>query len=215
MEVNNFLAGRRKPTPTDAVLAKCYYPMLCELAKHAQKATFKEFVDAAKKRYPNVEEVQNAIPVSTGRRFEYVRTYTNQHNLPDLSAWVVSQAGTNSDAYETDFDPQKEREESRKVNWDDYDGEWNEFVEKLTKATVQIKRRKKDEARKIMAQYAKELRAIIEANVPNPNKLKYATLVTPFADPLIESLMEGNEVEVAFDNIIFDLTQSSSASAAA
>ena len=51
MEVNNFLAGRRNPTPTDAVLAKCYYPMLCELAKQKKEMTFKEFVDAAKERY--------------------------------------------------------------------------------------------------------------------------------------------------------------------
>lgn len=50
-----------------------------------------------------------------------------------------------------------------------------------------------------MARYAKELRAKIEAHIPNPKKLKYATLITPFADPIIESLMEGNEVEVAFD----------------
>jgi hypothetical protein len=90
--------------------------MLCELAKQKKEMTFKEFVDAAKERYPNVEEVQNAIPVSTGRRFEYVRTYTTQHELPDLSAWVVSQAGTNSDDYEADFDPQVERDESSKIN---------------------------------------------------------------------------------------------------
>ena len=38
MEENNFLAGRRNPTPTDAVLAKCYYPMLCELAKQKKGA---------------------------------------------------------------------------------------------------------------------------------------------------------------------------------
>jgi hypothetical protein len=214
MEVNSFLAGRRKPTPTDAVLAKCYYPMLCELAKQKKEMTFKEFVDAAKERYPNVEEVQNAIPVSTGRRFEYVRTYTTQYDLPDLSAWVVSQAGTNSDDYEADFDPQAERDASSKINWDDYEGHWSEFVEQLTKLTIKIKRRKRDEARKIMAKYAKELRAKIEAHIPNPKKLKYATLVTPFADPIIESLMEGNEVEVAFDNVIFDMTQSRSAGAA-
>ena len=214
MEENNFLAGRRNPTPTDAVLAKCYYPMLCELAKQKKEMTFKDFVDAAKERYPNVEEVQNAIPVSTGRRFEFVRTYTNQHELPDLSAWVVSQAGTNSEEYTADFNPQEEREASSNINWDDYEGEWGEFVEQLVKSTIKVKRIKKDKARSIMAQYANELRAKIEAHIPNPKKLRYATLVTPFAAPIIESLMEGNEVEVAFDNVIFDMTQSRSAGAA-
>ncbi|MDA9349964.1 hypothetical protein N9R31_00795 [bacterium] len=214
MEVNNFLAGRRNPTPTDAVLAKCYYPMLCELAKQKKELTFKEFVDAAKERYPNVEEVQNAIPVSTGRRFEYVRTYTTQHELPDLSAWVVSQSGKFGDDFLRDFNPQEEREASSKINWDDYEGDWGEFVEQLVKSTIKVKRIKKNEARSIMAKYANELRAKIEAHIPNPKKLRYATLVTPFAAPIIESLMEGYEVEVAFDNVIFDMTQSRSAGAA-
>lgn len=211
MEENHFITGERKPTPTDAELAKCYYPILCELAKEQKELTFKEFVELAKDRYPNSEEVQNAIPVSTGRRLEYIRTYTKTHGLPDLSAWIVSQSGTNSEAYLSDFNPIEEREASALVNWDDYEGVWGEFVEQLVKATIKVKRRKENEAESIMGAYATELRSKIEASIPNPKKLKYATLVQPFRAPIVEGLMEGKDVEDVFEDVIFDMTKSTSA----
>jgi len=211
MEENHFLNEFRKPTPTDAVLAKHYYPMLCELAKQQKLTTFKEFVNAAKERFPNVEEVQNAIPVSTGRRFEFIRTYTKKYNLPDLSAWVTNQSGLNSTQYLADFNPEAEREATQTIDWDDYAGEWNDFIGTLQKATIKVKRRKESEAIAIMATHALALRQKIEASIPNPKKLQYSKLVQPFRAPILEGLMEGKDVEDVFDDVIFDMTRSRSA----
>lgn len=40
---------------------------------------------------PGNTPVQNAIPVSAGRRLDFVRELTQQRALPDISAWVVHQ----------------------------------------------------------------------------------------------------------------------------
>lgn len=208
MEENHFLNGERNVTPTDVKLAQCYYPLLCEIAKGQKVMTFKEFVELAKRRYPSSEEVQNAIPVSTGRRLEFVRTYTKGNGLPDLSAWVVSQAGTNSEAYNADFNPVEEREETTKVNWDDYEGDWGEYVEKLTKATIKVKRIKEKDALKLMGEHFLK----VKDRIPNPKKLPLVEVAKHFRAGVIEGLMEGKEVEEVFNDVIFDMTESRSAS---
>jgi hypothetical protein len=109
MEKNNFLKDRKKPTETDVALAIAYYPMLVEISARQEMITFDQFVQNAKARYPKDQSVQNAIPVSTGRRFEFVRIFTELNEFPDLSAWVVNKAGKNSAAYSADYDPEAER----------------------------------------------------------------------------------------------------------
>ena len=81
-EVNNFLNGNRKRTKTDYVLAKAYYPLLIDIAKNQQEVTFQQFVENAKSQYTQIKEVQNAIPVSTGRGLEYIRIFTTREKLP-------------------------------------------------------------------------------------------------------------------------------------
>lgn len=208
MEENHFLNGERNVTPTDVKLAQCYYPLLCEIAKEQKEITFKELVELAKRRYPSVEEVQNAIPVSTGRRLEFVRTYTKANDLPDLSAWVVSQAGTNSEEYNADFNPAEEREATKSVNWDDYEGDWGEYVKKLTKATIKVKRIKEKDALKLMGEHFLK----VKDRIPNPKKLPLIEVTKHFRAGVIEGLMEGKEVEEVFNDVIFDMTESRSAS---
>ena len=105
MEKNNFLKDRKKPTETDVALAIAYYPMLVEISARQEKITFDQFVQNAKARYPKDQAIQNAIAISTGRRFEFVRIFTELNEFPDLSAWVVNKAGKNSAAYSADYDP--------------------------------------------------------------------------------------------------------------
>lgn len=211
MEENHFERGDRKTTDTDVALAKAYYPMLCELAKESREVTFKEFVEEAKKRYPNVEEVQNAIPVSTGRRLEFIRRYTKRNDLPDLSAWVVSQAGTNSEEYLADFDPIAEREASTQVNWEDYEGEWGDYVVELVKSTIKVKRRKEKDALTLMGEHFLK----VKDRIPNPKNRPLIEVTKHFRAGVIEGLMEGKDVEDVFNDVIFDMTESSSAGEAA
>ena len=62
-----------------------------------------------------------------------------------------------------------------------------------------------------MSKRAKLLEEKIKALVPNPKKLKYFELVTPFRAPILQDLMDGKEVIDAFNDTIFDLTKSRSA----
>ena len=204
-EVNNFLNGNRKPTKTDYVLAKAYYPMLIEFAKNLQETTFQNFVENAKLKYPQSNEVQNAIPVTTGRRLEYIRIFTTRENLPDLSSWITSKGGNNSDTYLADFNPALEREKTTEVDWDSYNEKWEEYLKKLDKQTEKLIKRKEAEALKLMSKHAQKLEEKIKALVPNPKKLKYFELVTPYRQPILQDLMDGKDVEESFDDAIFDV----------
>jgi hypothetical protein len=87
--VNHFLNGERKVTETDAALAIAYYPLLVDLAARRRTIAFKDFVELAKSTYPDNPAFQKAIPVSTGRRLEFVLVFTAVNGLPYLSAWVT------------------------------------------------------------------------------------------------------------------------------
>ena len=81
-EVNNFLNNNRKPTQTDYVLAKAFYPLLIDIVKNQQEVTFQQFVENAKSKYTQIKEVQSEIPVTTGRGLEYIRIFTTREKLP-------------------------------------------------------------------------------------------------------------------------------------
>ena len=204
-EVNNFLNGNRKRTKTDYVLAKAYYPLLIDIATNQQEVTFQQFVENAKSQYTQIKEVQNAIPVSTGRYLEYIRIFTITEKLPDLSAWIVSKKGTNSEAYLAEFNPVLERENTTKIDWNSYDEKWQQYLEKLNKETLILKKRTEKEALELMAKHAKLLEDKIKALVPNPQKLKYVELIEPFREPILQDLMDGKDVEDCFNDAIFDV----------
>ena len=168
--------------------------------------TFDQFVQNAKARHPKDQAVQNAIPVSTGRRFEFVRVFTELNGFPDLSAWVVNKAGKNSAAYSADYDPDVERENSANTDWSLYQNEWDAHVAELKKLSIKLKRRKPDEARKLMADFARRMRSKIEASIPNKKKLPYTLLIKPYREYILESLMEGKDIGSVFDDTIFDPT---------
>ena len=191
-------------TPTDVVLAKHYYPLLVQIAKTKSVTTYADFIDLAKATFPDVPEIQSAIPVSTGRRLAHVRRFTDKHNLPDLSAWITGATGKAGDAFLALFDPKKEQEDCEGVNWPEYEEHFESYVRELNKKTLKIRRRKLDEARSIMNQYATEIRPKLEKHLPNPKKIRYSSLVQPYREHLLELLQEGFSAEDAFRTAIFD-----------
>jgi hypothetical protein len=52
-QINNFLNGNKQVTETDAALAISYYPLLVGLATRMETKSFGEFVDTAKRTYPD------------------------------------------------------------------------------------------------------------------------------------------------------------------
>jgi len=203
--VNHFLNGERRVTDTDAVLAIAYYPLLVDLAGHRQKTTFKDFVELAKATYPDNPVVQNAIPVSTGRRLEFVRVFTALQGLPDLSAWVTGKNGKNSSAFQRDFDPVEERRRSAEVDWSEHQAAWEAHAEELRKRAQRIKKRSEAEARGMMGEVAREMRSRIEAAIPNPGKLPYVELVKPFRETILLDLMSGLDPRDVFENVLIDM----------
>ena len=143
-------------TITDVQLASAYYPILMELAEHKHCLTYGELVDLAKKRYPDRPAVQKAIPVSTGRRLDVVRAFTMEHNLPDLSALVISKGTGECGAFYTrHFDPEAERQRIFAFDWSKATKDFDGFVMKAEKAIKPRKRRKEAEALTLMATYYK------------------------------------------------------------
>ena len=49
-----------------------------------------------------------------------------------------------------------------------------------------------------------KMRAKIEASIPNKKKLPYTLLVRPYRELILESLMEGKDIDLVFDDIIFE-----------
>lgn len=205
---NHFVRQERKVSPTDIVLAKCYYPILKQLAIEQRKMTFGEFVETAKASYPNIPEVQSAIPVTTGRRFEFIRLYLKEKNLPDLSAWVVNSLNENSEAYLRDFDAESERQKTTKVDWSQYGGgDWGKYIEATASITQALKRRSESEAIKVMGEYWKRYRD----KIPNPKNLPLFEISKLYREAVIEGLMEGRDVEAVYEDVYFDLNHSRSA----
>lgn len=71
-------------------LAAAYFPILVECAKRQELVYYSDLVDRAKARYPDNIDAQNAIPVSTGRVLDVIRTFCLTRDLPNLASLVVS-----------------------------------------------------------------------------------------------------------------------------
>lgn len=202
--VNHFLNGARRVTETDASLAIAYYPLLVDLATRRRTITFKGFVELAKATYPENPAVQNAIPVSTGRRLEFVRVFTAIHGLPDLSAWVTGRDGKNSETFQRDFDPEEQRRLSAEVDWAAHEADWEAHAAELRKRARQVRRRTEAEALAMMNEVSLALRPQIEAALPNPKKLPYVKLVKPLREAILEDLMSGLDPQEVFENVLID-----------
>lgn len=71
-------------------LATVYFPMLVECAKQKELIYYGELVERAKALHPDNADVQGAIPVSTGRVLDVIRTFCLTRKLPNLASLVVS-----------------------------------------------------------------------------------------------------------------------------
>jgi hypothetical protein len=203
--VNHFLNGGRRVTETDAALAIAYYPLLVDLATRRQTMSFGDFVELAKATHPENRAVQNAIPVSTGRRLEFVRVFTAIHDLPDLSAWVTGKDGKNSATFQKDFDPEEQRRLSAEVDWAAYEAAWEAHAAELRKRAQPITPRSEGQALVMMAEIAREMRPRIEAAIPNPTKLPYGQLVGPYRETILQDLMSGLDPQEVFENVLIDM----------
>jgi hypothetical protein len=124
-------------TLNDVQLAAAYYPILVDLARHKHCLTYGELVNQAKEMYPDLEHVKNAIAVSTGRKLDVVRIFTNERELPDVTSLILNKGqGECGTGFTEHFDPEKVREDVYSFDWSDITTEFDVYIEAAVKNTV-------------------------------------------------------------------------------
>jgi len=183
-------------TQIDLALASVYFPILVEIAKSKGLITYSKLVDAAKLKFPGNEIVQNAIPVSTGRRLDVVRMFTNESCYPDLTSLVVNEGtGECGVGFLRSFDPEVVRKKVFEFDWNTVKTDFEGFITVTEKKIKPRKRVKADDARKLMSEYYQAHRDGL------PHEIR------GYREYLIESIMEGIEVEEAFSECLARIEQ--------
>jgi hypothetical protein len=131
-------------TLTDVQLASAYYPILIDLAKHKHCLTYSELVERAKQEYPDKSVVQKALAVSTGRRLDVVRAFTDERGLPDLSALIINKGtGECGVGFTKSFDPVATREKVFTFDWTSVSTDFDGFI-KVTETEIAPRQRVKE-----------------------------------------------------------------------
>ena len=174
-------------TQVDLALAKAYFPILVEMAKAKETLTYSQLVEKAKAIYPQNEIVQTAIPVSTGRRLDVVRAFTQDFGCPDLSSLVVSKgSGECGSGFTRSFNPEAVREDVFGFEWSSLKTNFEGFVASVAEKIKPKKRVKPEEARKLMSDFYLS------------NKSELPSEIKGFREYLIEMISEGVAVKDAF-----------------
>jgi hypothetical protein len=175
------------PTTTDLELALAFYSVLVEQARRREVITYGQLVEKAKGAFPANEIVQNAIPVSVGRRLDFVREFTRQRQLPDLTSLVVNKGtGECGVGFTRNFDPAEAREVVFAFDWQDVSTEFSGAVAVAKKAAEPRKRLSEAQARQLMSDYYMA------------NKASLPTGVRAHREAIVKLIMEGVESSEAF-----------------
>ncbi len=176
-------------TQLDIELASFYYPILVSIAKNDSDAliSYSELVETAKKLHPENTNIQNAIAVSTGRRLDVVRRFTNEKNYPDITSIVVNKSsGECGQGFTRSFNPTEVRTKVYSFDWSNVATEFDVFVANTKTAIIPRKAIKDSEARERMYNYYVN------------NKDQLPKNITEFREFIIDMLKEGFKEEEAF-----------------
>lgn len=180
----------RNITLNDVQLAAAYYPILVELAKHKHCLTYGELVDKAKEMYPELDYVQNAIAVSTGRKLDIVRLFTSERELPDVTSLIINKGqGECGTGFTEHFDPKSAREKVYSYDWTGVTTEFDLYIEMAERNAIPKKRRNRTVSLNLVSAFYKE------------NKNLYPVSIKDFREEIIILLMEGFNEKEAFDQV--------------
>ena len=178
-------------TVTDVQLAGAYYPILVEAARQERTLTYGELVKQAKSRFPDLSYVKAAIAVSAGRRLDVVRQFTNEQNLPDVTALVINQAdGECGKGFTDSFNPELVRQQVFAFDWKDVSTGFDSFLSKAMQEATPRKRRTHAVARRLMWAHYKQYKNELPASIANNR------------DKLITLLADGYSATVAYEKVI-------------
>ncbi len=154
------------PTVTDLELALAFYAVLVEQARRHETVTYGQLVERAQAKFPSNEVVAKAIPVSVGRRLDFVRAFTRQRALPDLSSLVVNKTtGECGTGFTRSYNPEEAR---AKVFGHDWGAVSTEFTGAVSAARDRVKPKKAlshDQAACLMSEYYMANKATLPASV--------------------------------------------------
>lgn len=143
-------------TETDLIIAAALYPVLVECARQspARKLTYGALLDEAKARFPNVDALQSAIPISLGRRLDVVRLFLTEQSLPNLTSLVVS-ADTGEVGSAFGANPEGNRADVAAFDWSAVTNEFSLHIAHLRKGIATRARPKlqRDAALASMSEY--------------------------------------------------------------
>ena len=183
-------------TQVDLALATAYFPILVQMAQAKETLTYSQLVEKAKQMYPQNELVHSAIPVSTGRRLDVVRAFTQDFGCPDLSSLVVSKgSGECGSGFTRSFNPEAIREDVFNFNWSSLKANFDGFVTTTADRIKPKVRVKPEMARKLMSDYYLA------------HKDEFSPEIREFREYLIEIISEGVSVEDAFADCLFRISQ--------
>lgn len=183
-------------TLIDVKLASVYYQILMGLAKHKHCLTYGELIAKAKEQHPDIPEVQNAVPVGTGRRLEVVRYFTEQHGYPDLTSLVISKSTGECGEWVLErYDPVKLREEVFTFDWSKATLDFDGFLQHTAKQIIDKAKPKpkKSDAEKLMYEYYKQHKSVLPSSITKKREL------------IVKLLMDGLAEEVAFSQAVAQL----------
>jgi hypothetical protein len=177
-------------TETDLAVAAALYPILVECAREspARPMTYGDLINEAKARFPNNEVVQNAIPVSLGRRLDVVRMFLNKESLPDLTVLVVN-AGTGEVGSAFGADPVIVRAKVAAFDWSAVAEEFDLHISGLRNDIAITKRPKisRGSAKVIMVDFYQQ------------NRASYLKDIGLKREAIIDLICAGNSAEDAFN----------------
>jgi hypothetical protein len=134
--------------------------------------------------------VQNAIAVSTGRKLDVVRMFTNERELPDVTSLIINKGqGECGSGFTDNFDPEAAREGVFSKDWSEVTTEFDVYIDIAQKNAIPRKRRKRLEALKLMSTFYQE------------NKNSYPISIKNMREEIIELLIEGFSEKESFDQV--------------
>lgn len=207
-------------THIDLVLAKAYYPILAEYVdlyrnlspegRANWQLTYSDLIARAKEVFLDIEAVQRATSINTGRRLGVIRQIANG-DCPDMSCLVFNKASNEvGSAYQDEFDPAAERakllEEFYRNTFDFHkfkdeffarieseQSKLSEIVERPRKSSSPVTPKKKvteEDAGNLCFQYFRQHRATLPASIVSER------------DNIVSDIMDGVPVDVAFQNAV-------------
>ena len=128
-----------------------------------------------------------AIPVSVGRRLDFVRSFTGQRQLPDLSSLVVNKTtGECGIGFTRSFNPEEARASVFAFDWRSVSTEFTGAVAAARKRNAPRKKRTEAAAAQVMYEYF------------TANKSSLPTDIKKYPPQILRLLIEGEEPSEAY-----------------